>query len=129
VSPAGATHHPAYGFRWPSAQEPIQVVYQQVPLAIHQEDWRALDGAQRQAKLQAFMAADRQRGFDLALPPLMRLALFRVAETAHEFVWTYHHVLLDGWSMPLLLAEFMTCYETFAAAMMAGRRMARANRR
>jgi hypothetical protein len=95
-------------------KEPVQVVYQQAPLVLQQEDWRSLDAHQRQERLQAFMAEDRQRGFDLAEPPLMRLALLRVAENAYEFVWTYHHMLLDGWSMPLLLTEFMTCYEAYS---------------
>ena len=97
-------------------KEPVQVVYQQVPLTLRQEDWRALDNAQRQEKLQAFMVDDRQLGFDLAEPPLMRLALLRVAENAYEFVWTYHHMLLDGWSMPLVLSEFLACYEAFSRA-------------
>jgi alpha-ketoglutarate-dependent taurine dioxygenase len=43
----------------------------------------------------------------------MRLALFRVAEDAYQFIWTHHHILLDGWSLPILFKEVFAFYEAF----------------
>ncbi|HZA25088.1 MAG TPA: AMP-binding protein, partial [Dehalococcoidia bacterium] len=43
----------------------------------------------------------------------MRGALLRVAEDAYQFVWSLHHLLLDGWSLPLVLKEVLACYEGY----------------
>ena len=54
--------------------------------------------------------ADRERGFDFAHPPLMRLTLIRVEEDEHWLIWSHHHALLDGWSMPILVNGLLSCY-------------------
>jgi amino acid adenylation domain-containing protein len=92
-------------------EEPVQVVSRHVPLEVVREDWSALDEDAARAKLDAFLAADRSRGFDPARAPLLRLALVRLGERRHLFVWTFHHLLLDGWSAALLLREVLAWYE------------------
>ena len=83
-------------------REPYQVVYRRLKVPLDVQDWRGLDPAEQQPRLAAFVEAERQRGFDLARPPLMRLTLFRTADDAYAFVRVHHHLTLDGWSMPLL---------------------------
>ncbi|WP_446039092.1 amino acid adenylation domain-containing protein [Streptomyces sp. SID1121] len=61
-------------------------------------------------RLAAFLAADRTRRFDLATPPLMRFTLVHTAPRRHRLVMTSHHILLDGWSMPLLVRELFELY-------------------
>src|SRR5207244_1859735 len=58
-----------------------------------------------------WLAADRARGFDLEHAPLMRLTLIRVASDTYRFVWSHHHILLDGWSLPLVFSEVISGYE------------------
>ncbi|RMF26124.1 MAG: non-ribosomal peptide synthetase, partial [Chloroflexi bacterium] len=94
-------------------KEPIQVVHRRVRLPIEQQDWRTLPPAEQEARLERFLEAERQRGFQLSKPPLMRLALIRVEERAYKFVWTHHHLLMDGWSLPILLQEVLAFYEAF----------------
>ena len=48
------------------------------------------------------MAEDSHRGFDVTKAPVMRLALVRMAEHEYRFLWSFHHALLDGWSISLL---------------------------
>ncbi|WP_394838601.1 amino acid adenylation domain-containing protein [Pendulispora rubella] len=107
--------HPALrtGFVWDGLDEPMQIV---VPAgsaraAWQQGDWRGLDTAERDARLQRFLAEDRTEAFPLAEPPLMRLALFRTGEREHLLVWTIHHLVVDGWSLPLILREVGAYYE------------------
>jgi len=78
-------------------------------LAWQREDWSGLSGQASGAALDAYCRQDRQRNFDLATPPLMRFSLLQTS-TGHHFVWTYHHVLIDGWSMPVLLSEVTAVY-------------------
>ena len=53
------------------------------------------------------------RGFDLGVAPLQRILLVRLAADRHLFVWTHHHLLLDGWSVPLVLREVFGFYDAF----------------
>ena len=49
-------------------------------------------------------------GFDLADAPLIRFALIRLAAERHRLVLTNHHIVMDGWSMPVLVRELLTLY-------------------
>ncbi|HEX6288935.1 MAG TPA: amino acid adenylation domain-containing protein, partial [Herpetosiphonaceae bacterium] len=98
-------------FVWAGLAEPVQVVHQRAEVPWHLDDWRALPPTEREARFAAFLAADRRHGFTLTDVPLMRLALFQVADDAHYFVWTVHHLLIDGWSLPLVLNEVFAAYE------------------
>jgi NRPS condensation-like uncharacterized protein len=100
-------------FYWEELSEPLQVVHRQVELPWVEEDWRGLSPNEQQGRFEAFLEADRGRGFELGQAPLMRGALLRVAEDAHQFVWSFHHLLLDGWSLPLVLKEVLAYYEAY----------------
>jgi amino acid adenylation domain-containing protein len=90
--------------------KPVQVVLKRAPLAVIEHDWRGLPAAQQEQDFAQFLCDDRARGFDFAKAPLMRVALIRCADDEYYFVWTRHHVLLDGWSGPIVLRDMMACY-------------------
>jgi len=98
-------------FAWKSLEKVLQVVQREVRISLEQEDWRGIALLDQVAQLEDFLQADRRRGFDVSRAPLMRLSLMRTAEDSWQFVWTHHHALLDGWSVPLLLKEVLTLYE------------------
>ena len=100
-------------FYWEELSEPLQVVQRQVELSWEQRDWRGLSSLEQQGRLEAFLEADRARGFDLGQAPLMRCALLREAEDAYRFVLGFHHLLFDGWSLSLLLKEVLAFYEAY----------------
>ena len=98
-------------FVWQDLKEPVQIVRQYVPLPWLSLDWRTLAPALQQQQLSDFLAADFARGFDLQQAPLMRVALIQVADDAYHFVWSFHHLLLDGWSKSQVIKEVFTFYE------------------
>ncbi|MCP4662247.1 MAG: amino acid adenylation domain-containing protein, partial [bacterium] len=98
-------------FLWEGLDEPLQVVRRD-PEPPWEEENLAGDPEQTIA---AFLEADRQRGFDFSRAPLMRLRLFRLAGKPWWFTWSYHHVLLDGWSIPRLLGELLVLYRSLSA--------------
>src|SRR6185295_5038362 len=58
---------------------------------------------------------DHARGFDLSQAPLMRAALVRWTDEAWRLVWSYSHLVLDGWSLALVLGELRTTYAAWSA--------------
>ncbi|WP_435188685.1 amino acid adenylation domain-containing protein [Streptomyces sp. bgisy126] len=99
------------GFLHEDLDEPVQAVAAEVPVPLEHHDLTAPDdGRTTEERVRAFLAADRTRRFDLATPPLMRFSLLRTGPDRHRLVMTSHHILLDGWSMPLLVRELFELY-------------------
>ena len=73
-------------------------------------DLRAADEAERTETFERFLAEDRAAHFDVATPPLLRLALVVLEPGRAELVMTAHHVLIDGWSTPLLMRDLLLLY-------------------
>ncbi|WP_405776260.1 amino acid adenylation domain-containing protein [Streptomyces sp. NBC_00859] len=99
------------GFLHEDLDEPVQAVAAEVPVPLEELDLSVADGTDTvEQRLAAFLAADRTRRFDLSTPPLMRFTLVRTAPQRYRLVMTSHHILLDGWSMPLLVRELFELY-------------------
>ncbi|VEP16804.1 conserved hypothetical protein [Hyella patelloides LEGE 07179] len=98
-------------FYWEELDKAVQVVHKQVDLPWVEKDWRDLNPTKQQQQLQSFLQQDRQQGFELARPPLIRFTLIRLTEDTYQFVWSFHHILLDGWSMHSLFKEMLILYE------------------
>jgi amino acid adenylation domain-containing protein/non-ribosomal peptide synthase protein (TIGR01720 family) len=99
-------------FAWEGLQEPLQIVHRSARATFIQHDWRQLAGGQGR-RLEELRRADVEQGFNLDSPPLMRFVLVQLADERFEFLWSSHHLLLDGWSMSLVLKEVL---ERYAAA-------------
>jgi len=113
-------------FRWEGLDEPRQQVHQQVRVPFSQKDWQGLTAAEQEAKLESLLEEERRIGFEPSVAPLMRVVLIcgsdpnqtrpgsaTSSSTASRFqlVWTYHHILLDARSLPLLLNEVFAIYQ------------------
>jgi amino acid adenylation domain-containing protein/non-ribosomal peptide synthase protein (TIGR01720 family) len=95
--------------------QPHQVVYRQVYLPFEVEDWSNYTASEQEERLREYLQKDRQRGFDLSQAPMMRCALFRCGEERYQFVWSYHHFILDGWSVPQIFQALFAYYEKMIA--------------
>ena len=106
-------HYPALrtSFHWSETEAPLQVVHQHAPLPLERLDWQALSQSEQQARLAELLAADRQRGFALDAAPLMRLTLIALDAERSYFIWTLHHLIVDGWSLSMLLNQVLQCYD------------------
>jgi amino acid adenylation domain-containing protein/non-ribosomal peptide synthase protein (TIGR01720 family) len=78
-------------------ERPIDLFYKQNPQENEIEDYRM---------------ADKKRGFDLCHDPLMRFALFKKSDVAYVLVWSFHHILMDGWCMGIFFKELITIYRS-----------------
>ncbi|HEY7511838.1 MAG TPA: amino acid adenylation domain-containing protein, partial [Vicinamibacteria bacterium] len=98
-------------FLWEGQARPVQVVLRRPGIAWTTLDWRGRPERERDAALPALLQADRELGFDVAKAPPMRLCLIRLADAEYRLVWTFHHLLLDGWSAAVIDRELRACYE------------------
>ncbi len=90
--------------------QPLQVIARHVELPWQQADLSDLPPAAQQTRCQQLLQADRRRRFDLEHPPLLRATLLRLGAQRHLLALTNHHLLMDGWSMPIFLGELMALY-------------------
>ncbi|MEH2198331.1 condensation domain-containing protein, partial [Nostoc sp.] len=98
-------------FLWEDYQKPLQVVRKSVDLPWVNHDWRGFSSVEQEERVEAFLQADRKQNFQLHQAPLMRCALIRLAENIYQFVWSYHHLLIDGWSGATIVKEVLALYE------------------
>ncbi|MEX5635060.1 amino acid adenylation domain-containing protein [Parafrankia sp. FMc2] len=105
--PEAASHGP--GLR------AVQVIAGAVTLPWREFDLAGLPAAEREAQAERIARAQRAERFDLSRPPLLRAALLRLGygEARGDrlrLLLTHHHILLDGWSLPLLLEDLLRAY-------------------
>jgi hypothetical protein len=93
------------------SDEPVQVIANSVDLNFHYDDWSGATGAEREHRLREFLKQDRERDINLKAAPLMRFALFQTEPFCNIFIWSSHHLLMDGWSLPIILKDIFAAYE------------------
>ena len=102
-------------FAWEGLAEPLGIVHQRVEVPWVTLDWRDSSEAEQAARLERYLARDREQVFDLARAPLLRVSLIRLADESYFLNWSYHHIMADGWSVPLLRNELLERYLALCA--------------
>ncbi|MFE7932588.1 non-ribosomal peptide synthase/polyketide synthase [Streptomyces sp. NPDC057456] len=98
-------------FRQTPDGRPVQIIAAGLELPWHEVDLAAQDDlAVRRALAEAVAADERAHRFDLARPPLVRCALIRFGDERSRLVLTFHHIVADGWSLPILHRELLALY-------------------
>jgi amino acid adenylation domain-containing protein len=112
--------HPALrsSFIWEKVPRPLQAVHRGVRLPVQTHDWRHLPPAERDRRFGEVARLEHEALVDLNHPPLIRLAVARMTDDESGVVLTFHHILLDGWSLALVMNEVAATYD----ALVAGRR-------
>ncbi len=97
-------------FQWEGLEQPLQIVHRRVPVPVENLDWSGDTAAAQTTRMAQWLATDRKRGFALAQAPLLRLTLIALGAGRTQVVWTHSHLLLDGWSLPLVLRDVLAAY-------------------
>ena len=97
-------------------EKPVQIVHKQ-----RNVDYRFIDisnelkeGEALDTLLEVYRAKDRADKFDLSNDVLMRFTVLKINETTFEFIWSFHHILMDGWCVSIIINEFGAYYKSFA---------------
>ncbi|MGW2089160.1 amino acid adenylation domain-containing protein [Streptomyces sp. NPDC001880] len=95
----------------------VQLVVDDVELPWDVVDMTTLaDDAARERAYEELLAQDLRTNFDPARPPLLRMTLVRFDDQVSHLVLTAHHVLFDGWSLPVLLQDLLRLYASYGDA-------------
>ncbi|MFE0178383.1 amino acid adenylation domain-containing protein [Streptomyces sp. NPDC059002] len=97
-------------FRAVSGAQMVQVVVRDVTLPWSEADVSGLADTEARAEVRRLAEGELAQRFDLSVAPLLRLLLVRLGADRHRLIMTLHHILMDGWSMPVLLGELSAVY-------------------
>ncbi|MEW6234626.1 MAG: amino acid adenylation domain-containing protein [Candidatus Omnitrophota bacterium] len=89
---------------------PIQIVFQQREPESHFQDLRHLSKKAQREAIEDYQRIDKQRGFDFQRESLMRIAIFQLSDDRFQAVWSYHHILLDGWCLGIIYRDLFQIY-------------------
>ena len=98
-------------FLWEKREKPLQIVRKKVDLPWDYQDWRNLSPREQQQRLDLLLQTERQQGFELKVAPLMRCLMIQLSDQTYKFLCNHHHIILDGWSMPIIYQEVLGFYE------------------
>ena len=93
-------------------KEPQMVVLQKRPPEFTVHDLRGVSAGDAEQIVSQHQVKELERGFDLERDVLMRIAVFRRGDFEFDLVWSYHHIILDGWCLGILFEELMQSYQS-----------------
>ena len=94
----------------------VQLVAGSIAVPWDELDLTATPADEQPARLTRVLAQERLRRFAMDRAPLLRFSLVRLAPERHVLAFTHHHILLDGWSLPLVFEDLFALYTQGADA-------------
>ncbi|UOG08063.1 non-ribosomal peptide synthetase [Bacillus altitudinis] len=91
-------------------KRPVQVVLKNRPFQLDIVDIQDLSESEQLERIDRFKQQDQLRGFDLSKDLLMRASVFQTGPSSYRWIWSYHHILLDGWCFGLVVQELFAIY-------------------
>jgi amino acid adenylation domain-containing protein/non-ribosomal peptide synthase protein (TIGR01720 family) len=94
-------------------ERPIQVVLKEKPVDFKYHDIRndtAGSEPEKERLVRLYKEEDIRRTFDLGQDPLMRVTVLHIDQNEYEYIWSHHHIIMDGWCLGILIAEYLEYY-------------------
>lgn len=97
-------------FLYEKLKQPLQVVLKGRPIPIEIHDLSACDDSEKHARYMQYKRADQAKTFHLAKDPLMRVAIFQMSPQDYQVIWSFHHILMDGWCFSIIFDDLLAIY-------------------
>ncbi|MCK4258505.1 MAG: non-ribosomal peptide synthase/polyketide synthase [Halanaerobiales bacterium] len=97
-------------FVWKESKKPVQIVLQDKDVEIHEHDISDKDSIEQEKYIIEFKNGDLDNGLDINKGKLNRLSLIKLSEDKYYVCWTFHHIVLDGWSGPVVIQSLLEIY-------------------
>ncbi|WP_143328987.1 condensation domain-containing protein, partial [Clostridium puniceum] len=102
-------------FFYDDISKPKQAVLRKREIAVNYEDISSLHEEKKQDYIEEFKKADRDRGFDLAKDCLIRLSVIKIKDNSYKLVYSFHHIIMDGWCIGIIMQEAISMYKALCA--------------
>jgi amino acid adenylation domain-containing protein/non-ribosomal peptide synthase protein (TIGR01720 family) len=102
-------------FFWEGIDAPLQVVLNETKLTWNEEAWNCENDTEADVAIEQFLEDNLNQPFLFSKAPLMRFTLANVYGDKWFFCWTHHHILTDGWCLPIIMREVFDNYEALVA--------------
>ena len=97
-------------FNYKKAKRPIQNILKERFANVYYEDLTHID--EKENYIKDFKEKDKEKGFDLSRDILIRLAVFKTEAQTYKLVFGFHHILMDGWCIGIIVKEFFQIYKS-----------------
>ncbi|SFJ95116.1 condensation domain-containing protein, partial [Thermoflavimicrobium dichotomicum] len=91
--------------------KPRQVVLAERKLKVDYKDFTDLTEVEQRKQIESFKQQDKERGFDLSKDLLMRFTVIQTQADRYFLIWSFHHILMDGWSLGIVMNELFQLYQ------------------
>jgi amino acid adenylation domain-containing protein len=98
-------------FVYEKMKRPVQAVLKQRTFKVSEVDLSDLSNAEQVDHIQSYKQSDKEKGFDLSKDIPMRTVVFKKGRDEYEWIWSYHHILLDGWCFGIVVQELFQVYQ------------------
>ncbi len=98
-------------FLYEGLTKPMQAVLADREIAFHYEEMKELTQQKVTEYVEAYRQQEQVRGFDLLHDPLIRVAVLAESRERYHVLWTFHHILMDGWCMGIIMNDFFQFYK------------------
>jgi len=99
-------------FAYKTLSSPVQIIHKSIDILWRELNISHLTQEEQEKTLEDTILQERHEGFDIQSPPLLRFNLLRRCQNNYYLIWNQHHLLTDGWSMPIILSEVTKIYES-----------------
>lgn len=96
-------------------EQPVQEILPARPITVRLINLDSIPKSSREVELERLVQEEVRRPFDLEKDLKMRIALLRTDPEDHLLVVTLHHISSDGWTLGVLLKEFISLYNAFSS--------------
>ena len=100
--------------------QPVQIIQPPTQFHLPVADLSRLETTEREPEASRLAQEETLRRFDLGIGPLVRPTLLRLSEDEHVIICTMHHIIGDGQSLEVIVAEMSQLYSGFAQGRQSG---------
>ncbi|KMJ57101.1 hypothetical protein AB685_16870, partial [Bacillus sp. LL01] len=91
-------------------RKPVQIVLRDRLIDFEELDFQEYSSEEQEAEIEKFLEQDSKRGFDFEKASNFRVAIIRLSQDEWMMIWSFHHIIIDGWCLPILFENYLNFY-------------------
>ncbi|MEK4077793.1 amino acid adenylation domain-containing protein [Paenibacillus sp. FSL M7-0656] len=97
-----------------NTKNPKQVVFKKRVMPVFYENLSSFGEMEQEQYIRRYIQEDQKKGFDLAKDVLLRAAVLQTGDLSYKLIWSYHHIILDGWCLKTIVQELFDVYKSLS---------------